>query len=145
MTTLPFFGFDPTLVVPSASAPPKQYDILYVGHNWWRWKEVREELLPAFELIRGQVGEIGLRRPVVGPRSGVGGGEGFGAGISGRHTTNSVDWASASSRRSPFTASDPQNEHRPGQHFLAASVPPPCQVSNAAIFRGVLRRIRYPC
>jgi hypothetical protein len=60
VTTLPFFGFDPTLVVPSASAPPKQYDILYVGHNWWRWKEVSEELLPAFEQIRDQVGEIGF-------------------------------------------------------------------------------------
>jgi hypothetical protein len=60
VTTLPFFGFDPALVVPSASAPPKQYDILHVGHNWWRWKEVKEQLLPAFEQIRGQVGEIGF-------------------------------------------------------------------------------------
>ena len=42
------------------SAPPKQYDILHVGHNWWRWKEVHEDLLPAFERIRDQVGEIGF-------------------------------------------------------------------------------------
>jgi hypothetical protein len=60
VTTLPFFGFNPALVIPSQSAPPKQYDILNVGHNWWRWKEVREELLPAFEDIRDQVGEIGF-------------------------------------------------------------------------------------
>jgi hypothetical protein len=60
VTTLPFFGFNPTLVVNRASAPPKQYDILYVGHNWWRWKEVTEQLLPAFEATRMQVGEIGF-------------------------------------------------------------------------------------
>ena len=58
--TLPFFGFDPSQVVPPAPAPPKHYDILYVGHNWWRWKEVSQELLPAIEKIRGQVGEIGF-------------------------------------------------------------------------------------
>jgi len=60
VTALPFFGFNTALVVPPAMAPPKQYDILYVGHNWWRWKEVTEELLPAFEQIRTQVGEIGF-------------------------------------------------------------------------------------
>jgi hypothetical protein len=58
--TLVFFGFDPSQVVAPASAPPKQYDVLYVGHNWWRWKEVSAELLPAFEQIRSQVGEIGF-------------------------------------------------------------------------------------
>jgi hypothetical protein len=60
VTTLPFFGFAPDLVVPSAAAPPKAYDVLHVGHNWWRWKEVSGELLPAFEQIRHQVGEIGF-------------------------------------------------------------------------------------
>jgi hypothetical protein len=57
---LPFFGFDPSLVVPPKAAPPKHYDILHVGHNWWRWKEVKEQLIPAFEKIRDQVGEIGF-------------------------------------------------------------------------------------
>lgn len=57
---LPFFGFNPDLVTPAASAPPKRYDILYVGHNWWRWREVAGELLPAFEQIRDRVGEIGF-------------------------------------------------------------------------------------
>jgi hypothetical protein len=60
VTTLPFFGFDPALIVPPEAAPPKRYDILHVGHNWWRWKEVSEELLPAFEQIRDQVGDIGF-------------------------------------------------------------------------------------
>jgi len=55
---LPFFGFNPDLVMPPAAAPPKRYDILHVGHNWWRWKEVSEQLLPAFEEIRSEVGEI---------------------------------------------------------------------------------------
>jgi len=59
-TTLPFFGFNPAQVLPPEAAPPKKYDILHVGHNWWRWKEVAGELLPAFEQIRSQVGEIGF-------------------------------------------------------------------------------------
>jgi hypothetical protein len=60
VTGLPFFGFDPGQVLAPTLAPPKQYDILYVGHNWWRWKEVSAELLPAFAQIRSQVGEIGF-------------------------------------------------------------------------------------
>jgi hypothetical protein len=60
VTTLPFFGFDPALVVSAASAPPKQYDVLHVGHNWWRWKEVKEQLLPALEQVRDQMGEVGF-------------------------------------------------------------------------------------
>jgi len=60
VTTLPFFGFDPSLVLPPEASPPKAYDILHVGHNWWRWKEVSEEIIPAFEKIRDQVGEIGF-------------------------------------------------------------------------------------
>jgi hypothetical protein len=55
-----FYGYDPALQIDPASAPPKQYDILHVGHNWWRWKQVAGELLPAFEQIRGEVGEIGF-------------------------------------------------------------------------------------
>ena len=60
VTTLPFFGFNPSLVIDAASIPPKQYDVLHVGHNWWRWKEVSEELLPAFNEIRPHIGEIGF-------------------------------------------------------------------------------------
>ena len=57
---LPFYGYDPALEIDPALAPAKQYDILHVGHNWWRWREVGGQLLPAFEQIRDQVGEIGF-------------------------------------------------------------------------------------
>ncbi len=71
-----FYGYDPALQIDAASAPPKQYDILHVGHNWWRWKEVSEELLPAFEQIRDQLGKIGFiglwwdKPPAEGPEAG---------------------------------------------------------------------------
>lgn len=60
VSALIFYGYDPALQVDPATAPPKQYDILHVGHNWWRWREVSGKLLPAFEQIRDQVGEIGF-------------------------------------------------------------------------------------
>lgn len=56
--TLPIFGYNPDLVIKKEHIPEKRYDILNLGHNWWRWKEVTDELLPAFEQIRDQVGEI---------------------------------------------------------------------------------------
>jgi hypothetical protein len=55
-----FYGYDPALQIDPTAAPRKQFDILHVGHNWWRWKQVAGELLPAFEQIRDQVGEIGF-------------------------------------------------------------------------------------
>ena len=60
VTTLPFYGFDSALTISPEAAPPKRFDILYVGHNWWRWKELKEHLLPAFAEIREHVGEIGF-------------------------------------------------------------------------------------
>jgi hypothetical protein len=60
VTPLIFYGYDPALEIDAAQAPPKRYDILHVGHNWWRWREVSEQLLPAFAQIRDQVGEIGF-------------------------------------------------------------------------------------
>jgi hypothetical protein len=55
-----FYGYDPALQIDPASAPPKQYDILHLGHNWWRWRQIAREVLPAFEQIRDQVGRIGF-------------------------------------------------------------------------------------
>jgi hypothetical protein len=55
-----FYGYNPALQVDSANAPPKTYDILHVGHNWWRWRQVSRELLPAIGQIRDRVGEIGF-------------------------------------------------------------------------------------
>ena len=60
VTAMIFYGYDPALQIDPATAPPKQFDILHVGHNWWRWKQVAGELLPAFEQIRDSVGEIGF-------------------------------------------------------------------------------------
>jgi hypothetical protein len=71
-----FYGYDPALQIDSVSAPAKQYDVLHVGHNWWRWREVAGELLPAFAQIRDQVGEIGFvglwwdQPPAEGPEAG---------------------------------------------------------------------------
>jgi hypothetical protein len=71
-----FYGYDPALQIDPAKAPPKQFDILHVGHNWWRWREVESELLPAFAQIRDQVGEIGFiglwwdKPPAEGPEAG---------------------------------------------------------------------------
>jgi hypothetical protein len=71
-----FYGYDPALQIDPQTAPEKHYDILHVGHNWWRWREVARELLPAFEQIRDQVGEIGFiglwwdKPPAEGPQAG---------------------------------------------------------------------------
>lgn len=55
---LPFYGYDPEAQVNRDAAPPKRFDILQVGHNWWRWRQVNESLLPAIEQIRHQAGDI---------------------------------------------------------------------------------------
>jgi hypothetical protein len=57
---LAFFGYNPALELDQASVPPKAYDILHVGHNWWRWRQVATELLPAIEQVREQIGRIGF-------------------------------------------------------------------------------------
>ncbi len=75
-SALPFFGYDPSLEIDPAASPPKQWDVLHVGHNWWRWREVQRELLPAFARIRDRVGRIGFlglwwdAPPAEGPASG---------------------------------------------------------------------------
>lgn len=56
--SVPFYGFDPALVVDPAWAPPKRYDVMHVGHNWWRWREMSEVFLPALAHIRDKLGEI---------------------------------------------------------------------------------------
>lgn len=71
-----FYGYDPALELDPALAPPKQYDILHLGHNWWRWREVERELLPAFEQVRDQLGKIAFiglwwdKPPAEGPEAG---------------------------------------------------------------------------
>jgi hypothetical protein len=53
-----FYGYDPDCVRRSSRA--KEFDILHVGHNWWRWRDVSTVLLPALESIRDQVDGIGF-------------------------------------------------------------------------------------
>ncbi len=55
---LPFYGYDPKAQVVPEASPAKQFDIAYVGHNWWRGREVSNSLLPAFEQIYASVGPI---------------------------------------------------------------------------------------
>jgi len=55
-----FYGYDPQLEIRAERSPGKAFDILHVGHNWWRWRQVGGLLLPAIEQIRAQVGEIGF-------------------------------------------------------------------------------------
>jgi hypothetical protein len=57
---LAFFGYDAAHQIDAAASPPKQWDVLHVGHNWWRWREVESELLPALALIRDRIGRIGF-------------------------------------------------------------------------------------
>jgi hypothetical protein len=54
---VPFYGYDSSLrVAPGASC--KRFDIMHVGHNWWRWREVSSSLMPAIESIRPKLDRI---------------------------------------------------------------------------------------
>ena len=55
---VPFYGYDPAAQLSAAASPPKRLDILHVGHNWWRWREVSTALLPAIEQIRAHLDGI---------------------------------------------------------------------------------------
>src|SRR5262249_40310352 len=52
-----FYGYDPDALT-AVRTTDKVFDILHVGHNWWRWREVSTRLLPALERIRGRVDSI---------------------------------------------------------------------------------------
>src|SRR5260370_38785545 len=45
---VPFYGYDPALRLEPGSLP-KRFDIVHVGHNWWRWRERKSALLHAIE------------------------------------------------------------------------------------------------
>ncbi len=53
-----FYGYDPAAQAKLGKITSKSYDILHVGHNWWRWREVSDSLLPAIEKIRSQLNSI---------------------------------------------------------------------------------------
>jgi hypothetical protein len=50
-----FYGYDPHSARP---ADTKCVDIMHLGHNWWRWREMSERLLPAVQAVRNHLGEI---------------------------------------------------------------------------------------
>ena len=52
-----FYGYDPCLR-DDPGAGPKTFDLIHVGHNWWRWREVSSCLLPAIERIRAKLDGI---------------------------------------------------------------------------------------
>lgn len=55
---LPFYGYEPAALV---SGPVrKRFDLLLVGHNWWRWREVSTVLLPAIERLRPRLEGVGF-------------------------------------------------------------------------------------
>jgi hypothetical protein len=54
---VPFYGYDPCLRLKPGTCH-KRFDIVHVGHNWWRWREVSSSLLPAIESIRAKLDGI---------------------------------------------------------------------------------------
>ncbi len=51
-----FYGYDSDACVRRSHV--KRVDVMHVAHNWWRWREVSERLLPAIERARDGLGEI---------------------------------------------------------------------------------------
>jgi hypothetical protein len=58
--SLPFYGYDPSAQVGDGKPARKRYDLLHVGHNWWRWREVSGVLLPAIERVRDRLDGVCL-------------------------------------------------------------------------------------
>jgi hypothetical protein len=52
-----FYGYDGG---PVHRVSPKRWDVLHVGHNWWRWRQVSGMLMPALERIRPHLGDVGF-------------------------------------------------------------------------------------
>ena len=82
---LPFFGFNPDLVMSPESAPPKATTSCMSGIIGGGGRTSRRSCCPAFENIRDQIGEIGFPRPVVGRRPRLGGRGRARAGLLGRN------------------------------------------------------------
>lgn len=59
-TPLTFYGYDSSLETAPEDAPEKKFDIVYVGHNWWRWRELAQDVFPALEPVRDRFGRIAL-------------------------------------------------------------------------------------
>jgi hypothetical protein len=55
---LTFYGYDPALETDPKTAPEKIYDILHVGHNWWRGRDIEKVLLPVVAKNRSKIGRV---------------------------------------------------------------------------------------
>jgi hypothetical protein len=55
---LPFYGYDPAAQVGPGGPARKRYDLIHLGHNWWRWRQVSGALLPAVERVRGELDSV---------------------------------------------------------------------------------------
>jgi hypothetical protein len=55
---LAFYGYDPALETDPKTAPEKIYDILHVGHNWWRGRDIENVLLPVVGKHRDKIGRV---------------------------------------------------------------------------------------
>jgi len=54
-----FYGYAPQVrTMQQVAGHAKRVDLMHVGHNWWRWRDVNERLLPAIERVRESLGEI---------------------------------------------------------------------------------------
>jgi len=55
---VPFYGYAPISRVSSGQSSAKDYDIIHVAHNWWRWRDVSGALLPGLNAVRHEIGRI---------------------------------------------------------------------------------------
>src|SRR5262249_55010736 len=55
---LPFYGYDPASKIGADDSLCERFDLMHVGHNWWRWREVNNSLLPVIGRIRARLGGI---------------------------------------------------------------------------------------
>src|SRR5439155_351652 len=52
-------GVDPERARAAASAAPKEYDLIYVGNNWYRWPDI-SWLFKGLAAVRAKLGRIAI-------------------------------------------------------------------------------------
>jgi len=52
-----FYGYD-SATAASHNGRPKSWDVLHIGHNWWRWRQIGGTLMPALERVRSNLDGI---------------------------------------------------------------------------------------
>jgi len=54
--SLLFYGYSPEAVIYNSNG--KNFDVVHVGHNWWRWRQLEESFFPVLGRIRERLGDI---------------------------------------------------------------------------------------